>query len=60
MAFLLSGWARVAAGTYDDSVVVFAYDTPDSIATITAAGYFDTAPQVGGNDVIISSASDGM
>jgi len=56
MAFSRDGFARVSAGTYDDSVVIYAYDSDDSLATVMTSGYFNDAVEIGGSDVIFVTA----
>ena len=56
MAFTNNTWARVSTGTYDVAPVIFAYQTHDSLSTVTASGYFNDAPEVGNNDIIIVTA----
>ena len=58
MAFDASTWGRMSASVYDGSVVLFTYSTSDSLATVTTAGYFDNASEVGGDDAILVSTSD--
>lgn len=58
MAFLREGFSRISSGVNDSNVVMYAYDTDDAIATVTASGYFNDATEIGGSDVILVTASD--
>lgn len=58
MAFSRNGFSRASSGVNDSNVVLYAYDTDDTIATVTASGYFNGVSELGGSDVILVTASD--
>jgi len=60
MAFTQSTFAPVGANS-TDALAVYSYDTSDTIATVTAEGYFvDKQFQLEDGDIILCNASDGF